>query len=291
MSTAKVIYKGVTFKSLRALARHVNINPMTLSCRLKKGMTLDVACENAVKHSINLVFEGQSFKSVIQFSKYYNLNAATTQSRFNRGWSLEKILRDRPKEKSVIVRNKKFKCLAHACKYYNINLLTVITRLEKNWSLEEALEIDKKVHNTKCCGILYMITNRINNKKYIGITTNSLDYRWRHHLYAVNRGSNTKLAKAIRKYGKANFDIKLLKTTNSKKKLRDLEIKYINHYNSVEKGYNSVIGGCCLGHNVGHITMYKGLEFISIRSLAKHLKLPYHTVRYRLQKGEYKNVA
>lgn len=147
------------------------------------------------------------------------------------------------------------------------------------------------MHTTKCKGSLYIITNSKNDKKYIGITTNTIKYRLNHHFYKAEAGSKTKLAKAIRRLGKENFTIELLRKVNNKKDLRNLEIKYIKKYNTIKEGYNSVVGGCCLGHKVGHIIEYKGLEFISIKQLANHLNIPYHTVRYRLQKGEYKNAA
>ena len=50
---------------------------------------------------------------------------------------------------------------------------------------------------------IYRITNKINNKIYIGQTIKTIKIRWlRHCTDALNYRSNTKFAKAIRKYGK-----------------------------------------------------------------------------------------
>ena len=50
--------------------------------------------------------------------------------------------------------------------------------------------------------IIYKITNNINNKVYIGLTTCSLEYRWSRHLTEAKNVNNKKhLYKAMRKYG------------------------------------------------------------------------------------------
>ena len=57
--------------------------------------------------------------------------------------------------------------------------------------------------------IVYCYTNKINNKKYIGITSRSLEEREQNHLYeAYNKNSltyNVPFKRAIRKYGIESF--------------------------------------------------------------------------------------
>ena len=56
--------------------------------------------------------------------------------------------------------------------------------------------------------IIYKITNQINNKVYIGLTTCSLEYRWSRHITESKNINNTKhLYKSMRKYGIKNFII------------------------------------------------------------------------------------
>ena len=57
----------------------------------------------------------------------------------------------------------------------------------------------------KICGI-YCIENKVNGKKYIGQSIDIYN-RWKKHLQNANRGINTILYNAIRKYGKDMSDI------------------------------------------------------------------------------------
>ena len=83
---------------------------------------------------------------------------------------------------------------------------------------------------------IYLTTNRINNKKYIGLHSKSNPTYF---------GSGTLVTKAIKKYGKLNFDKVILETTNSITKANELERYYINEYNAVDNDmfYNLSYGG------------------------------------------------
>lgn len=92
--------------------------------------------------------------------------------------------------------------------------------------------------------IIYKITNRINGKVYIGLTTESLQKRWKGHLQAY-KSCNRHLYQSMRKYGIENFTIEEIDNTDSFEELGKLERKYIKEYNSQnpEKGYNITSGG------------------------------------------------
>lgn len=87
------------------------------------------------------------------------------------------------------------------------------------------------------CGI-YKITNTINNKVYIGQSSN-IEERWKKHRYA---NDDFTIHKAIRKYGIENFTFSILEEC-SKEYLNDREVYWINYYNSLEEGYNMIPGG------------------------------------------------
>ena len=94
--------------------------------------------------------------------------------------------------------------------------------------------------------IVYKISNNINNKVYIGITTHSLEYRWSRHLTEGRNKNNTKhLYRAMRKYGLDNFSIEQIDSTDDFEELGKLERYYIKKYNSQnpDKGYNLTAGG------------------------------------------------
>lgn len=93
-------------------------------------------------------------------------------------------------------------------------------------------------------GIIYKITNKINNKIYIGQTIQNLKDRWYRH--CGNTGSSAELGmvikKAIHKYGKDNFIIEELERCNQSL-LNEREIYWISYYDSYNHGYNSTLGG------------------------------------------------
>ena len=94
--------------------------------------------------------------------------------------------------------------------------------------------------------IVYKITNKTNQKSYIGITTRALSQRWAEHCGASRKGSNKAIHKAIRKYGPENFLIESI--DNSSKTLEELyqkEKEYIKQYNTFQshQGYNCTDGG------------------------------------------------
>jgi group I intron endonuclease len=96
-------------------------------------------------------------------------------------------------------------------------------------------------------GYIYKITNRTDKKIYVGQTIQDVESRWKDHL---KKGSNCRYLKsALNKYGIDNFEFKLVCITFDNK-LDDMEIKYIEQYNSlVPNGYNLRLGGNSGRHN------------------------------------------
>jgi group I intron endonuclease len=58
--------------------------------------------------------------------------------------------------------------------------------------------------------MIYLITNTVNGKQYIGKTTRTMEVRWYFHLDAAKRGSQTHLHRAIRKHGADAFLVEYL---------------------------------------------------------------------------------
>jgi group I intron endonuclease len=92
---------------------------------------------------------------------------------------------------------------------------------------------------------VYKITNKVNNKVYIGITSKGISARWKEHIYSAEHDCPFKLHRAIRKYGKENFSVELIDFANSWEELTKKEQQYISEYNSLqdEFGYNMTEGG------------------------------------------------
>jgi group I intron endonuclease len=92
---------------------------------------------------------------------------------------------------------------------------------------------------------IYKITNKFNNKVYIGYTGGSIQRRWKQHISCSKIFPNkTKLYSAINKYGPENFSIETIYCSLSKDHtLKEMEPYFIRLYNSKNSGYNIRPGG------------------------------------------------
>lgn len=85
-------------------------------------------------------------------------------------------------------------------------------------------------------GYVYLITNKINGKQYVGKTTETIRTRFNNH-YAKRK--NSYIGRAINKYGKENFTHQELAVANNKKELKFLEELYISWFETLTpNGYN-----------------------------------------------------
>ncbi len=97
-------------------------------------------------------------------------------------------------------------------------------------------------------GRIYKITNKINNKVYIGQTTGTINNRFSQH---KRKMCCPKLARAFKKYGIDNFIIEEMDTASSSAELNLKEIHWISKFNSVKNGYNIDFGGTIRNPSVG----------------------------------------
>ena len=88
---------------------------------------------------------------------------------------------------------------------------------------------------------IYVITNKLNNKIYVGQTINTVEERFKDHC----RRNNTAIDRAIHKYGKENFEVETICEADSIEELNELERYYIWLANSTDPdiGYNLCKGG------------------------------------------------
>jgi group I intron endonuclease len=95
--------------------------------------------------------------------------------------------------------------------------------------------------------LVYLITNTVNNKHYVGATITPLDDRWsRHKCDATHNRGNMAIHAAIRKYGPDAFTVQLLEEHQDENHVFEvLEPKYIDQYQSMthQHGYNQTRGG------------------------------------------------
>jgi len=94
---------------------------------------------------------------------------------------------------------------------------------------------------TKICSI-YIITNTINEKIYVGQTWDIIQKRLSSHK-CVGGKHCTKLYNSLNKYGKNKFNIECIAMCTDQFTADYLEILYIKEYNSIANGYNLRSGG------------------------------------------------
>ena len=110
-------------------------------------------------------------------------------------------------------------------------------------------------------GFIYKITNRVNNKVYIGQTHFTIEHRWKQHIKNFNiEHRKQPLYNAFSKYGIENFSIEILEEVECGR-LNEREIYWIAYYDSFKNGYNATLGG------TGKLYTWSDSQYEEMRSL------------------------
>lgn len=117
--------------------------------------------------------------------------------------------------------------------------------------------------------VIYMVTNLINDKKYIGLTTHTFNIRYgasgigaeRMLKYYSYRGNsmNEHLYNSMKKYGVENFKVEIIDFSDDVEELKEKEKFWIKFYNTRDDrcGYNISEGGDLSGGIVWRFEHYK----------------------------------
>ena len=93
-------------------------------------------------------------------------------------------------------------------------------------------------------GIVYIATNTVNGKQYVGQTRRSLEKRWQLHLQSARNGSTGALHRAILKYGAEAFKIEQIDVASSLEELNKKEAHCVDTLKTLAPaGYNLTSGG------------------------------------------------
>lgn len=94
---------------------------------------------------------------------------------------------------------------------------------------------------------VYLITNTVNGKRYVGVTSKGYLFRFYQHIRESRHGTHKSLLHmAIIKYGESAFSIQLIESGVSDDDIKDKEKYYINFYDTYyanHRGYNMTLGG------------------------------------------------
>lgn len=146
---------------------------------------------------------------------------------------------------------------------------------------------------------IYKITNKINNKIYIGKTSYSLEKRFQEHCRDSKKLElqNRPLYSAMRKYGIENFVIELIEECDDEN-VNARECYWIKYYNACHYGYNATLGGegaCIYNHEeIAEFLKYcphtiKAVEYFGccpdvVRSVAKIYNIKLLPVELKINK-------
>lgn len=140
-------------------------------------------------------------------------------------------------------------------------------------------------------GCIYLITNIINGKQYVGKTEkNDIQERWKEHCrdYKKERCEKRPLYNAMKKYGIENFLIQLIENVSCEDDLEEKEIYWIKQYNTYYNGYNATKGGDGKHylnyekiinlykelHNCNQVANIVGCHEDSVRNILNYYKIP-----------------
>ena len=115
-------------------------------------------------------------------------------------------------------------------------------------------------------GIVYLITNISNGKKYVGQTTLALEMRWKCHLKDARSGLQCALHCAIRKYGIKAFNVEQIDSAETLNELNNKEVYHVLQLKTLApNGYNLTAGGD------GHIISEETRQKLSSASLGRKM--------------------
>lgn len=117
-------------------------------------------------------------------------------------------------------------------------------------------------------GKIYLIFNDVNDKVYVGQTIQSLNKRFNGHCcYSkTDRSVNMYIKRAIHKYGRDKFHIKLIEECPIKE-LSKKEKYWINYYDSYNNGYNLTLGG----QDSNYFSLHKLEDSIDIKKFEEYI--------------------
>ncbi len=277
-----VICHGVEYTSIKALAEAFGLAPAKIVQRIALGWTSEQAVglsERVRKPSTGkpVEFEGVRYGSLVEASRALGLSPDAVAARVAHGYSTDEALSGKLKprvghrSKPVSFAGSTYPSREALCAAHGQTWSNVTRRVGRGWTMEQALllqpppprfrNIEGHARDQKWKEVriadgkvepvpdgegykLYLVTNTVNGKVYVGLTITSLEQRLKQHFAAARKGRKTAFANAMRKYGEGAFKIELIKADASTyDELQRQEVEEIQKRDAIRNGYNSAKGG------------------------------------------------
>lgn len=117
-------------------------------------------------------------------------------------------------------------------------------------------------------GKIYLITNTVNNKVYVGQTIQELSKRFNAHCChsKSDNSVNMRIKRAIHKYGRDKFCISLIEECPIHL-LNERERYWISYYNSYNNGYNLTPGG----QDSNYASLHRLEDTVDVEEFTKYI--------------------
>lgn len=312
MAKRYIEVEGVIYSSIAEASAKYQLNPKLISGRIRDGWSIEEAFELIPRRklkpnrrqsiSININGKTKTFSTIKQAAEAYGLEPKLVRARLTKyKWTPEEALGIIKRSSKRIAHNRKkvnfsingldysFSSITEAARSHGLNEFLVFNRLNsRGWSIEQALELTPPPeHTKKCYGYIYLITNNITNRCYVGQTMRPVNERWENHIDSALNGqtkNNNSLAAAILKYGVSAFNVKTIDHANSVDELNSLERYWIKKLKTkFPTGYNLNRGGS--GLNKGNPVTLQGITFPSISAAAREYGFKDKFIADRLRYG------
>ncbi len=141
-------YDNKQFNSIKSLAAYVGIHEKTLTARLRKGMSLEDACNKKDFRCTYLDYKGKE-KSIAGLCSENNKDKDLVKNRLKYGYSLNDAL-NKPKKVSrqgqpVVVNGVLYNSISEALRKLNLvkKESTIRSRLRAGWKINDAFDFSK----------------------------------------------------------------------------------------------------------------------------------------------------
>jgi hypothetical protein len=193
-----------TYGTISEASNALGVKTSRVRDRLQMGWSIEEALgisERKISKTApkKIVLKGVEYPSIQAASKKFGIPQFKVYGRMRKGWTIEESLGLKIRKKSktapkiITIDGINYPNRSEAARAFNLKPNLVNSRLNAGWTPEEAVEIVARNNgHPNAYGVVYLITNRINGKKYVGVTMSTLEKRWEKHIKKSRSGRFTK---------------------------------------------------------------------------------------------------